>query len=228
MNVRRYLIFLVIFVVLGSGVDFVQGATVSVTKMPVSVWNIILFQGDGMHRLHNVEITISNQKGFDITLMTQATDRGIFYTPWIMPESLEAGTYNVVATDHLHTAITTFEIGSSDSKTTVAQKTILTLHDIQSPRFNEGQPIVFQGKLTTESYQRVTEAKIVIEKGESCSIDCTIASGLTDKYGKFFIKTPAKVWDPTDNMIIVHAEFLGNEKFSPAVSDNQIVIVYPL
>lgn len=76
-------------------------------KISVSGWKMILFQGDGMHRLHNVEITISGSDGFIVRLLTKTTDRGVFYMPWIIPATLEKGTYDVVATDRFHNATTT-------------------------------------------------------------------------------------------------------------------------
>lgn len=103
---------IVIFFILISGVSLAEGKTASVSakKVSVSIWEMIVFEGDGMHRLHNVEITISNDDGFITKLLTKTTDRGVFYVPWIIPDSLEAGMYNVIASDKMSKAATSVKI----------------------------------------------------------------------------------------------------------------------
>ena len=61
------------------------------------------FDGFGWHRLHNVEITISNEREFSTMLLSKTTDRGDLMMPWIVPDSANAGLYHVVATDGIHT-----------------------------------------------------------------------------------------------------------------------------
>jgi len=105
--------------------------------------------------------------------------------------------------------------------------TILKLYDFRGYEFNGGQPVVFVGKLTTEAGERIESAEILIKSDSLCPKDGIIASGFTDKTGRFWIYTITKIWDESDNMIKVRAIFLGNEKFSPSISDNQILVVYP-
>jgi hypothetical protein len=107
------------------------------------------------------------------------------------------------------------------------EKTNLKLHDFRSHRFNGGQPIVFVGNLLSESGERVANAQILIKNDGSCPADNIIAQGTTDKDGRFWITTIAKVWNAKSNMIKVHAAFLGNEMFLPSISKEQIIVVYP-
>lgn len=107
-------------------------------------------------------------------------------------------------------------------------KTILTLNEFKTSTFNGGQPIVFEGKLTTPSGDRVPYAKILIKNDGPCPANHVIAEGITDKHGRFWIYTITNVWDGSDNLIKVHAEFEGNEKFLPSMSEKHIVIVYPV
>ena len=110
---------------------------------------------------------------------------------------------------------------------TVPEKTILKLHNFNDHRFDGGQPIVFVGKLTTESGERIPDARILVKSDGPCPKDHIIASGNTDKHGRFWIYTLTKIWDESDNMIWVHAEFTGDENFSPSISNGQVVVVYP-
>ena len=91
-------------------VDETAAASVNTKTASISGWEIIIFRGDGMNGLHNVEIKISNNEGFIVKLLTKTTDRGVFYMPWIIPNSLEKGMYNVVANDQISTATTSFDI----------------------------------------------------------------------------------------------------------------------
>jgi hypothetical protein len=108
------------------------------------------------------------------------------------------------------------------------EKTMLKLHDFSDTRFNGGQPIVFVGKLETWDGKPIPNAKILIKSNDTpCPNDGIIATGLTDKKGRFWIYTLTKIWDEVDNLIIVHAEFEGDENYSSSVSRNQVVVVYP-
>jgi len=108
-----------------------------------------------------------------------------------------------------------------------AERTILKIYDFRGHEFNGGQPVVFVGKLTTEAGERIKSAEILIKSDGPCPKDGIIASGFTDTNGRFWIYTITKIWDESDNMIKVRAVFLGNEKFSPSISDSQILVVYP-
>ena len=108
---KQFLIFIVIFVFTsGMCVNEATASSVNTKTVYISGWEMIIFRGDGMHGLHNVEITISNNDGFMVKLLTKTTDRGVFYMPWIITNSLEKGMYNVVANDQISTATTSFDI----------------------------------------------------------------------------------------------------------------------
>lgn len=115
---------------------------------------------------------------------------------------------------------------SGDSKEEKAQKTILRLFDIK-PRLNEGDPIVFVGKLASVSGKPISNAKISILHDGACQAK-VIGHGTTDKNGVFYVHSNAKVWDKKDNMVLVHAEFSGNAKALASKSEPKIVVVYPL
>jgi len=105
--------------------------------------------------------------------------------------------------------------------------TNLTLIQMK-PTFNGGQPIVFIGKLTGQGGHGIATAEIQIKSDGPCPADGVIASGFTDKNGRYRIYSMTKVWDASDNFIIVQAHFAGNEIYSPTISErSQIIIVYP-
>ena len=96
------------------------------------------------------------------------------------------------------------------------------------PTFNGGQPIVFIGKLTGQGGHGIANAEIQIKSDGPCPADGVIASGFTDKNGRYRIYSITKVWDASDNFIRVQAHFAGNEIYSPTISErSQIIIVYP-
>ncbi len=35
------------------------------------------------------------------------------------------------------------------------------------------------------------------------------------------------IWDPTDNMIKIHAEYLGDEFYAPSSTQDEVIVVYP-
>ena len=108
-----------------------------------------------------------------------------------------------------------------------SEKTVLKFVRFEHRSFNGGGPIVFEGKLTSESGKPIKDAEILIKNDGPCPDDRVIASGMTDTHGRFWILTIAKIWDESDNLTWVHAEFSGTEKFSPSISDAQIIVVYP-
>ena len=86
-----------------------EGASIDTRITSISIWDMVIFQGNGFHRLHNVEITISLDGIVQSTLLTKTTDRGVLFMPLIVTD-LSSGKYDVIATDTIHTAITSFEI----------------------------------------------------------------------------------------------------------------------
>jgi hypothetical protein len=108
----------------------------------------------------------------------------------------------------------------------VKNQTILAMVDLRQPRFNEGQPIVFEGKLTDYSGNPISHVTILIRSDGSCPANQIIAQGTTDKHGRYKIPTKALLWDERDGLITTHAEFVGSESFEQSVSDPQLVVVY--
>ncbi|HWP78747.1 MAG TPA: carboxypeptidase-like regulatory domain-containing protein [Candidatus Nitrosotenuis sp.] len=93
-------------------------------------------------------------------------------------------------------------------------------------RFNEGDPAVFVGKLTTKSGTPVPNSKITIIHDGSCP-DKIIAEGKTDKTGRFWIFSSAKIWDK-DNLVKVHAEYRGERGLFSSQSENKVIVVLPV
>jgi len=81
--------------------------------------------------------------------------------------------------------------------------------------------------LKTSSGEPIAKTEIIIKIDTPCPSDGIIAKGLTDKKGRYFIMTEALIWDEKDNMIKAHAEFLGNTEYSPSISRDQIIVIYP-
>jgi len=108
----------------------------------------------------------------------------------------------------------------------VKNKTILAMVDLRQPHFNEGQPIVFEGKLTDNSGNPISHVPILIKSDGPCPANQTIAQGITDKHGRYKIPTKAILWDEHDGLITTFAEFPGSESFEQSVSDPQWVVVY--
>ena len=120
-----------------------------------------------------------------------------------------------------------YNIIYSKEKIISKRKTVVELFPIRFPNFNGGEPIAFSGKLYTESGQIIRHAEILIKSDGPCPSDGIIAKTTTDMYGDYSIITITKIWDPHDNLINVHAEFLGNEIFAPSSSQNEVVVVFP-
>ena len=76
---------------------------IGITPNTIDGKRYLVFEGYGWHRLHNVEITISNEEGGEIEfLLTKTTDHGDLYMPWQIPDTILAGLYNITATDGIH------------------------------------------------------------------------------------------------------------------------------
>jgi len=110
----------------------------------------------------------------------------------------------------------------------VKNQTILAMAGFREPRFNEGQPIVFEGKLTDYSGNPISHVPILIRSDGLCPANQTIAQGITDKHGRYKIPTKAILWDEHDGLITTFAEFPGSESFQQSVSDPQLVVVYSI
>jgi len=110
----------------------------------------------------------------------------------------------------------------------IKNQSILAMVDFRQARFNEGQPIVFEGKLTDYSGNPISQASIQIRSDGPCPANQTIAQGITDKHGGYKIYTKTLLWDESDGLITTFAEFPGTESFEKSVSDLQLVVVYPV
>ena len=112
-SLKKFVIFLAVIPLVTSVFTFnlpdAEGTSIDTRITSISIWDMIIFQGNGFHRLHNVEITISQDGIVEPTLLTKTTDRGDLFMPLIITD-LSPGKYDVVATDTIHTAITSFEI----------------------------------------------------------------------------------------------------------------------
>lgn len=87
---------------------------VSITIIPEEINSIryLSFDGDGWHRLHNVEITILGEE-FSESIRTKTDDRGHLNMPWRIPDNITRGMYTIFATDGINEFEITIPIASS-------------------------------------------------------------------------------------------------------------------
>ena len=92
----------------------IEDLDVSITIIPEEINDkrYLSFDGNGWHRLHNVEITIIGEN-FEETVRTKTDDRGHLNMPWPIPEDISGGMYNIFATDGIHEFEITIPISSS-------------------------------------------------------------------------------------------------------------------
>ena len=110
----------------------------------------------------------------------------------------------------------------------IKNQSILTMVDFRENRFNEGQPVVFEGKLTDYSGNPISNVPILIRSDGPCPANQIIAQGITDKHGRYKIYTITLLWNEKEGFITTFAEFPGTEIFEQSVSDIQSVVVYPV
>ena len=79
--------------------------TMTITTEEINNQRYLMFDGNGWHRLHNVEITITGGM-FSERLLSKTDDRGHLNMPWPIPDELGGQKYNIFATD----GISEFEI----------------------------------------------------------------------------------------------------------------------
>jgi len=196
--------------------------TVTITISDINGQDAIIFEGSGFRGFHVIDIIVTNDFGFEAELKTKTGMQGTLYMPWLLYEPLGPGTYNVEFSDRVSSHDITIKVGNIQK-----EKTKLRLNDITSSSFNGGQPIVFSGNLFTESGKIIQDAEILIMGDGPCPSDGIIAKGLTDKHGRYRIMVETMIWDPTDNMIKIHAEYLGDEFYSPSSTQDEVIVVYP-
>lgn len=82
--------------------NVVSGARLSIMPEIINGENYLIFEGFGWHRLHNVEITITNDGEKITSIRSQTTDNGKLHMPWPIPSNLPSGLYQIHATDGIH------------------------------------------------------------------------------------------------------------------------------
>ena len=106
---KKFLFVVFGLIIVSSGIVAAEAASINTNITTVSIWDMIIFRGEGFHRLHNVEITIYHEGIVVSELLSQTTDKGVLYLPLIIND-FTPGKYDVFATDNIHTATTSFEI----------------------------------------------------------------------------------------------------------------------
>ena len=87
---------------------------ISITIIPEEIGDkrYLSFDGNGWHRLHNVEITIIGEN-FAESIRTKTDDRGHLNMPWPIPVNIPGGMYDIFATDGIHEFEITIPISPS-------------------------------------------------------------------------------------------------------------------
>ena len=106
---KKFLFVILGLIIISSGIVSVNATSINTSITTVSIWDMIIFQGEGFHRLHNVEITIYHEDIVVSELLSQTTDKGVLFLPLIIND-FTPGKYDVLATDNINTATTSFEI----------------------------------------------------------------------------------------------------------------------
>jgi len=75
--------------------------TINITTVMINNQRYLSFDGNGWHRLHNVEITITGET-FSESVRTKTTDRGHLNMLWPIPDDVGGERYNIFATDGIH------------------------------------------------------------------------------------------------------------------------------
>jgi len=77
------------------------GVSLSVVHGEINNQRYLMFDGNGWHRLHNVEITITGEV-FEESVRTKTDDRGHLNMPWPIPDLVGGKLYKIFATDGIH------------------------------------------------------------------------------------------------------------------------------
>jgi hypothetical protein len=72
--------------------------SIIITPEEINSQRYLVFDGDGWHRLHNVEITITGEI-FSESVRTKTNNRGGLHMFWPIPDGIIGGMYNIFATD---------------------------------------------------------------------------------------------------------------------------------
>ena len=73
----------------------------NITFDKINYQRYLVFDGNGWHRLHNVEITITDGL-FSESVRTKTDDRGHLNMPWPIPDTVGGKVYSIFATDGIH------------------------------------------------------------------------------------------------------------------------------
>lgn len=80
-----------------------NSAGLSIMPEMINGKNYLVFEGVGWHKLHNVEITITdNDAKKAASIRSKTNSNGVLHMPWSLPEDLPRGLYRVHATDGIH------------------------------------------------------------------------------------------------------------------------------
>ena len=109
----------------------------------------------------------------------------------------------------------------------LSESSKIRLHQRHSIKIDGGQPLVFVGKLTTNSGESINNATISIKNNQDCPADQIVGTGITDKTGRFYVYTISKIWNEENNLVKFHAEFSGDEKYLASTSNDVIYVIYP-
>ena len=93
------------------------GVTMNITTEEINNQRYLMFDGNGWHRLHNVEITITGDM-FSETLLSKTDDRGHLNMPWSIPDKIGNQRYNIFATDGIHKFEIDILISSKNARVT--------------------------------------------------------------------------------------------------------------
>ena len=77
------------------------GVSLSVVPDEINNQRYLMFDGNGWHRLHNVEITITGEV-FEESVRTKTDNRGHLNMPWPIPDLVGGKLYKIFATDGIH------------------------------------------------------------------------------------------------------------------------------
>jgi len=77
-----------------------NSAGLSIMPEMINGKNYLVFEGVGWHKLHSVEITITDNDGKKAaSIRSKTNSNGVLHMPWSLPEDLPRGLYRVHATD---------------------------------------------------------------------------------------------------------------------------------
>ena len=103
----------------------------------------------------------------------------------------------------------------------------IRLHQMRSVMVDEGQPLVFVGKLTNNSGEPIHNATVSIKNDQNCPSNQIVGVGITDKTGRFYVYTMSEIWNEKDNVVRFHAEFNGDDRYLASISNDIVYVIYP-